>query len=94
MTHDDRPAPAAQLTPLPASQALDTWFLDARSKLLDLAALFDRIDRGGGVQDARLVRLRKGLQMLNDEAVGRAERLQRLFSLDYDANWERPQPRS
>src|SRR5262245_56575353 len=34
------------MTPLTAGQALDTWFLEARSKLLDLAAIFDRIGRG------------------------------------------------
>jgi hypothetical protein len=95
MTHDDQPRSAsAPLSPLPAAQALDTWFLEARSKLLDLAAIFDRVDRGGGVQDPRLTRLRRALQILGDDAVGRAERLQRLFSLEYDASWERPQPRS
>ena len=33
--------------PLSAAQALNTYFLEARSKLLDLAAMLDRIDRGG-----------------------------------------------
>ena len=37
------------LPPLPADKALDAYFLEARSKLLDLAAILDRIDRGGGV---------------------------------------------
>ena len=55
MTPNDRPrSPAPSLAPVPAAQALDTWFLEARSKLLDLAAIFDRIDRGGGSQDPRL----------------------------------------
>ena len=34
------------MTPLPATQALDRYFLEARSKLLDLAAILDRIGRG------------------------------------------------
>ena len=45
------------LTPLPAAQALDAYFLDARSRLLDLAAMLDRIDRGGGMKDPRLERI-------------------------------------
>ena len=81
------------LTPVPATQALDNFFHEARSKLLDLAAIFDRIDRGGGVQDPRLARLWRALQLLGEEKAGRAERLQQLFSLEYDANWVRPEPR-
>jgi hypothetical protein len=85
------------MTPLPAAKALDTFFLEARSKLLDLAAILDRIGRGGeaaGVdQDPRLVRIRQALEVLLDPSGGRAERIQQIFSLDYDANWQRPQPR-
>lgn len=85
-----------RLTPLASSAALDAYFLEARCKLLDLAALLDRIDRGDGstVQnDPRLARIRQALQMLGAESEGRAERIQRLFSLEYDPQWERPQPR-
>jgi hypothetical protein len=84
------------LTPLPAPAALDAYFLEARNKLLDLAAILDRIGRGGGangVEDARLTKLRQALELLHDERAGRAELVQRLFSLDYDPTWERPQPR-
>jgi hypothetical protein len=31
--------------------------------------------------------------VLVDEGGGRAERVQKVFSLDYDPAWERPQPR-
>ena len=34
------------MNPLPAARALDQYFLEARSKLLDLAAILDRIGRG------------------------------------------------
>ena len=34
------------MTPLPAPTALDAYFLDARCRLLDIAAFLDRIDRG------------------------------------------------
>ncbi len=85
------------MNPLPANRALDQFFLDARCRLLDLAATLDRIGRGEGAgaleTDPRLERIRKALEILMDPSGGRAERIQKLFSLDYDANWKRPQPR-
>jgi hypothetical protein len=97
MSHDDRSRKGGALAPLPAARALDSFFLEARSKLLDLAAILDRIGRGadaGGVEpDARLARIRQALEVLHDQSGGRAERIQQIFSLDYDATWERPQPR-
>ena len=80
------------MTPSTAKCALDASYLEARSKILDLAAILDRIDRGGGIADARLDRLRQGLRLL-DGNEGRAERIQHLFSLEYDPAWEKPQPR-
>ncbi len=86
------------MTPLPAAKALDTFFLEARSKLLDLAAILDRIGRGaeaaGVDQDPRLAKIRQALEVLLDPSGGRAERVQQIFSLGYDANWQRPQPRA
>ena len=85
------------LSPLPARQALDSYFLEARAKLLDLAAILDRIGRGADAaaleEDPRLAKIRQALQVLHDQSGGRAERVQQLFSLDYDPSWERPQPR-
>jgi hypothetical protein len=84
------------LTPLPAPAALDAYFLEARSKLLDLAAILDRIGRGtgsNGAEDARIAKVREALEVLGDASAGRAERVQRIFSLDYDATWELPKPR-
>ncbi len=85
------------MTPLPAAKALDTFFLEARSKLLDLAAILDRIGRGGDSSilenDPRLDRIRQALEVLHDRSGGRAERIQQIFSLDYDSAWVRPQPR-
>jgi hypothetical protein len=84
------------MTPLPAAKVLDNFFLEARSKLLDLAAILDRIGRGHGGADAsddpRLERIRTALEVLHDQSGGRAERIQKIFSLDYDSAWERPQP--
>lgn len=85
------------MTALPAPKALDAYFLEARSKLLDLAAILDRIGRGQGASgvddDPRLETIRQALEVLHDRSGGRAERIQKLFSLDYDASWQRPQPR-
>ena len=82
------------MTPLPASDALEKYFLEARCRLLDLAAILDRVDRGGGLAgDPRLARIRASLELLAKQEPGRAEKIQSLFSQDYDPNWNRPQPR-
>jgi hypothetical protein len=98
MTPSDRSSPNhASLNPLPSRTALDAYFLEARCKLLDLAAILDRIGRGIGSNELesepRLARIRQALEVLHDESGGRAERIQQIFSLDYDPNWERPKPR-
>jgi hypothetical protein len=85
------------LNPVPADKALDAYFLEARSRLLDLAAILDRIERGGeadGVgDDPRLTRIRQAIDVLAEGGDDRAERVQQIFSLPYDPNWERPTPR-
>ncbi len=85
-----------KIQPLPAAQALETYFLEARSKLLDLAAMLDRIDRGASASevenDPRLTKVRQALELLHDGKGSRAERVQKIFSLDYNAKWEKPRP--
>ena len=83
------------MTPMPAARVMDQFFLEARSKLLDLAAILDRLDRGDGnvAADSRLERIRQAVLTLMEQGTGRAERIQKLFSLDYDPSWPRPQPR-
>lgn len=85
------------MIPLFAGQALDMYFLEARSKLLDLAAILDRIHRGREAEDIqndpRLRKIQLALEILQDQENGRAEHIQRLFSLDYDPGWEKPKPR-
>jgi hypothetical protein len=51
---------------------LDLYFMDARSKLLDLAAFFDRVDRGTGDADFRLAALREALSALDRPSPDRA----------------------
>lgn len=86
------------VAPLPANKALEQFFLEARCKLLDIAAILDRINRGqeaGEVpaNDPRIERIRKALEVLHDQSGGRAERIQQIFSLEYDSAWEKPRPR-
>jgi hypothetical protein len=93
MNHDLRNG-APTLMSLAGSTALDTFFLDARARLLDLAAILDRIDRGGGAaNDPRLEKVRQAIQVLHDARGGRAEGIQQIFSLAYEPKWERPEPR-
>jgi hypothetical protein len=59
---------------------LDLYFMDARSKLLDLAAFFDRVDRGSGEADFRLAALREALQALDRPTPDRARAVLLAFS--------------
>ena len=45
-------------------QVLDLYFMDARSKLIDLAAFLDRVDRAEGEPDFRLAAFRTALAEL------------------------------
>ena len=79
-------------------QVLDRYFLEARSKLLDLAAILDRIDRGAEAsalcEDPRVMKLHRAISALDDKANGRAQRIQEIFSLEYNPDWERPAPKA
>ena len=85
------------LAPLPANRALEAYFPEARCKILDLAAILDRIDRGDDpavLNDPRVVKLRAALELLLKGGPGRAEAVQQLFSLAYDPTWVPPAPRT
>ncbi len=81
------------IKPLPAAESLNRYFLECRAKLLDVAAILDRIDRGGGAKDPRLDKIRQALEILESSGDDRAERIQQVFSLAYEAGWERPKGR-
>lgn len=83
------------MTPLTAPAALDQFFLDTRSRVLDLAAAFDRLDRGAGdvAADPRLAKLRAAVEILLTPGPDRAERVQTVFSQAYDPAWPKPAPR-
>ena len=81
--------------PLSANEVLDREFLAARAKLIELAAILDRIDRaeGDAAGDARLAQIRQSFELLatatsDQEGPNRAERVQTIFSLPYDEAWQ------
>lgn len=47
---------------------LDLYFMDARAKLIDLAAFMDRVERGEGGEDFRMNAFRAALRELDDSA--------------------------
>ena len=56
-------------------QLLDLYFLDARARLIDLAAFFDRLDRAEGETDFRLTALKTALTHLSHNEPKRAEQI-------------------
>jgi hypothetical protein len=62
------------------AQVLDLYFLDARCKLIEIAAFLDRIDRGTGDADFRLTAFRDALRHLSEGEPRRAESVLRAFS--------------
>jgi hypothetical protein len=74
-----------------AVEVLGHDFLEARSKILEIAAILDRIDRAparhGEQPDVRLCQLRRAVEALLEPGPGRAETIQHIFSLDYESGW-------
>lgn len=54
-------------------QILDLHFMDARCKLIDLAAFLDRVERHEGEADFRFEALKKALPILLSPQPGRAK---------------------
>jgi hypothetical protein len=61
-------------------QVLDLYFMDARSKLIDVAAFLDRVQRAEGNSDFRLEAFRQALERLNSESPERAKQVLLAFS--------------
>jgi hypothetical protein len=74
------------------TEVLNRDFLETRSRILEIAAALDRLDRAtshpGEAPDRRLAQLRQAIESLLEPGPGRAETVQRLFSLDYDPHWQ------
>jgi uncharacterized membrane protein len=75
-------------------QIFDETYLTLRSKLIDIAANLDRIDRAAdheSLDDPRRGKIDQAIQILasahgDDD---RAKQLQQLFSRPYDSKWRR-----
>lgn len=78
-------------SPQSARQILDRHYLEIRSKILDLAASLDRIERAADQasvkDDPRIAKLQTGIKLLLSGATDRAEQVQMLFSDAYTAGW-------
>jgi hypothetical protein len=85
MSNDPKPAPRQ------AEKVLSEEFFVARSKILDLAATIDRLDRAEGsvdqLQQSKL--LQQGLEILLDDKPDKAKRVQLLMSRPYDPDWRK-----
>ncbi len=56
-------------------QVTDLYFMEARAKLIDLAAFLDRVDRAEGSDDFRVAALRAALRELSVNTPDRAKRV-------------------
>jgi len=63
-----------------SSSLVDHGFMDARSKLLDVAAFFDRMERHGQADDFRVRALRQAVPLLAAGEVGRVRAILELWS--------------
>lgn len=61
-------------------QVLDLYFMDARCKLIELAAFLDRVDRGSGEADFRMSAFKEAMKHLADGEPKRAETVLLSFS--------------
>jgi hypothetical protein len=76
--------------PLTAAEVLSREFLEIRSRVLEVAAALDRLERADGEvrDDPRMKRLREALLLLTDHQQDRAEQVQLVFSRSYDDQWQ------
>jgi hypothetical protein len=61
-------------------QVLDLYFMDARSKLIDLAAFIDRVERASGQEDFRMRAFCEALQKLSSGEREKAKQVLLTFS--------------
>jgi hypothetical protein len=61
-------------------EVLDLYFMDARCKLIDLAAFMDRVERAEGTNDFRFDAFRQALKELEKGKADRAKRVLLSFS--------------
>jgi hypothetical protein len=61
-------------------QILDLYFLEARARLIDVAAFLDRVERAEGPGDFRLSAFEEALKKLSAARGNRAEQMLTAFS--------------
>lgn len=61
-------------------EVLDLYFMDARSKLIDLAAFIDRVERASGQEDFRMKSFREALQKVSGSEREKAKQVLLTFS--------------
>lgn len=61
-------------------QILDLYFLDARHKLVEIAAFLDRVERADGQDDFRIITLRAALARLSGKKQNKAKDVLLAFS--------------
>jgi hypothetical protein len=61
-------------------QAMDLYFMEARAKLIDIAAFLDRVERAEGEADFRLAGFNKALAQLASGKASRARNVLLSFS--------------
>lgn len=69
--------------PMTRRQVIDAYFVENRTKLLDLAAFLDRLDRaaaGGDEREFRMQAFREALAVLGDASASRITQVQMIFS--------------
>ncbi len=69
--------------PLTQKQLIDEYFMEHRTKILDIAAFLDRMDRSvqrNAEDDFRIVAFREALSVLCSAASERVELVQMIFS--------------
>ena len=73
-----------------AEEIFDDEFLTIRAKLLDVAAALDRIERGEGavVDGSKMQLISEAIEIVGSNTPRRAERIQLLFSREYDEAWK------
>ena len=77
--------------PMTREQVVNRYFLEMRCKVLEVAASLDRVDRtevaDNGPCDPRLQQLHQAIRVLLEDGPGRAEKVQTIFSREYDPKW-------
>ena len=58
-----------------SQQVLDLYFMDARSKLIDLAAFIDRVELAEGKEDFRMAAFRQALSPLGQNQPEKAKQV-------------------